>query len=176
MANWLRWGTFMPETIQNVPIQLKVNGKSNSRAVEPRKLLVELLREDLDLTGTHVGCDTTYCGACTVLLNGAAVKSCTMFAVQADGAEILTVEGLEQNGELHPIQKAFGDCYGLQCGYCTPGLMLSAVELLRDNASPNQKQIRKAIAGNPCRCTGYQNIFKAIETAAAQMRSPSHGD
>jgi carbon-monoxide dehydrogenase small subunit len=111
-----------------------------------------------------------------VLMNGAAVKSCTVFAVQADGAEITTVEGLEKDGQLHPIQKAFGDCYGLQCGYCTPGLMLSALQLLRDNSSPNQKQIRKAIAGNTCRCTGYQNIFKAIESAAEQMRSSSHGD
>jgi carbon-monoxide dehydrogenase small subunit len=160
----------MPETIQNVPIQLKVNGKSNSRAVEPRKLLVELLREDLDLTGTHVGCDTTYCGACTVLLNGAAVKSCTMFAVQADGAEIITVEGLENDGGLHPIQKAFGECYGLQCGYCTPGLMLATLQLLSSNNQPNDKEMRKAIAGNTCRCTGYQNILKAIQLAAQNMR------
>jgi aerobic carbon-monoxide dehydrogenase small subunit len=160
----------MPETIQNVPIQLKVNGKSNSRAVEPRKLLVELLREDLDLTGTHVGCDTTYCGACTVLLNGAAVKSCTMFAVQADGAEIITVEGLENDGGLHPIQKAFGECYGLQCGYCTPGLMLATLQLLSSNNQPSDKEMRKAIAGNTCRCTGYQNILKAIQLAAQNMR------
>ena len=160
----------MPETIQNVPIQLKVNGKSNSRAVEPRKLLVELLREDLDLTGTHVGCATTYCGACTVLLNGAAVKSCTMFAVQADGAEIITVEGLENDGGLHPIQKAFGECYGLQCGYCTPGLMLATLQLLSSNNQPNDKEMRKAIAGNTCRCTGYQNILKAIQLAAQNMR------
>jgi carbon-monoxide dehydrogenase small subunit len=160
----------MPETIQNVPIQLKVNGKSNSRAVEPRKLLVELLREDLDLTGTHVGCDSTYCGACTVLLNGAAVKSCTMFAVQADGAEIITVEGLENDGGLHPIQKAFGECYGLQCGYCTPGLMLATLQLLSSNNQPNDKEMRKAIAGNTCRCTGYQNILKAIQLAAQNMR------
>src|ERR1700733_11784200 len=111
----------MPESIANISIQLKVNGKPYSRAIEPRKLLVEFLREDLDLTGTHVGCDTSYCGACTVLINGAAVKSCTMFAVQADGGEILTVEGLEKNGELHPIQKAFGDSFGLQCDNCTPG-------------------------------------------------------
>src|SRR6058998_459928 len=153
----------MPETIENVAIKVSVNDKPRSLNVEPRMLLVEFLREELDLTGTHVGCDTTYCGACTVLMNGAAVKSCTVFAVQADGAEITTVEGLEKDGELHPIQKAFGDCYGLQCGYCTPGLMLSALQLLKDNSSPNQKQIRKAIAGNTCRCTGYQNIFKAIE-------------
>ena len=160
----------MPDGIAQIEIQVAVNGKPCSRMVEPRKLLVEFLREDLDLTGTHVGCDTTYCGACTVLMNGAAVKSCTMFAVQADGAEILTVEGLEKDGELHPIQKAFGDCYGLQCGYCTPGLMLSAAQLLRENKQPNDKQIRKAIAGNTCRCTGYQNILKAIQTAAQNMK------
>jgi carbon-monoxide dehydrogenase small subunit len=129
-----------------------------------------LLRENLDLTGTHVGCDTTYCGACTVLFNGAAVKSCTMFAVQADGAEIMTVEGLEKDGQLHPIQKAFGDSYGLQCGYCTPGLMLSTFQLLSANQSPTDKDMRKAIAGNTCRCTGYQNIFKAIQLAARNMR------
>ena len=156
--------------IESVPIQLKVNGKLYSRTVEPRKLLVELLREDLDLTGTHVGCDTTYCGACTVLMNGAAVKSCTMFAVQADGAEILTVESLEKNGELHPIQKAFGDCYGLQCGYCTPGLLLSALQLLSQNQQPSEKEMRRAIAGNTCRCTGYQNILKAIHKAAQNMK------
>jgi aerobic carbon-monoxide dehydrogenase small subunit len=166
----------MPEAAQKVSIQVRVNGKLHSREVEPRQLLVEFLREDLELTGTHIGCDTTYCGACTVLMNGAAVKSCTVFAVQADGAEITTVEGLEKDGGLHPIQKAFGDCYGLQCGYCTPGLMLSALQLLKDNPHPDQKQIRKAIAGNTCRCTGYQNIFKAIDTAAAAMRSSGHGD
>jgi aerobic carbon-monoxide dehydrogenase small subunit len=157
------------EIFAKVALQLKVNGKSRALAVEPRKLLVELLREDFDLTGTHVGCDTTYCGACTVLLNGAAVKSCTMFAVQADGAEILTVEGLEKNGELHPIQKAFGDSYGLQCGYCTPGLMLSALQLLSENKRPNDKEVRKSIAGNTCRCTGYQNVLKAIHLAAQTM-------
>jgi carbon-monoxide dehydrogenase small subunit len=165
-----KWGIFMPEGIAPIAVQVIVNGTPCSRMVEPRKLLVEFLREDLDLTGTHVGCDTTYCGACTVLMNGAAVKSCTMFAVQADGAEILTVEGLEKDGELHPIQKAFGDCYGLQCGYCTPGLMLSAAQLLRENKQPNDKQIRKAIAGNTCRCTGYQNILKAIQAAAQNMK------
>src|SRR5579871_5214962 len=118
----------MPEKEQRVAIRVKVNGKEHRLEIEPRLLLVELIRENLDLTGTHVGCDTSYCGACTVLMNGAAVKSCTVFAVQADGADILTVEGLESNGELHPIQKAFGDCYGLQCGYCTPGLMLSTLQ------------------------------------------------
>jgi aerobic carbon-monoxide dehydrogenase small subunit len=152
--------------IANVTIRLTVNGKAHELSVEPRLLLVELLREQLDLTGTHVGCDTTYCGACTVLMNGLTVKSCTMFAVQADGAELLTVEGLAKDGELHPIQKAFGDSYGLQCGYCTPGLMLSTYQLLSQNAKPSEKEIRKAIAGNTCRCTGYQNIFKAIQLAA----------
>ena len=156
----------MPEIIEKIPIKLNVNGKTYARNLEPRMLLVEFLREELDLTGTHVGCDTTYCGACTVLMNGAAVKSCTVFAVQADGAEILTVEGLEKDGQLHPIQKAFGDSYGLQCGYCTPGLLISTYELLSHNKQPSDKQIRKAIAGNTCRCTGYQNIFKAIQLAA----------
>ena len=133
-------------------------------------LLVELIREALDLTGTHVGCDTTYCGACTVLMDGMAVKSCTVFAVQADGAEITTVEGLEKDGQLHPIQKAFGDAYGLQCGYCTPGLMLSTAQLLSQNTGPTEKEMRKAIAGNTCRCTGYQNILKAIRMAAKSMK------
>src|SRR5277367_4607377 len=160
----------MPEGIESIEIRLKVNGRLYSRTIEPRKLLVELLREDLDLTGTHVGCDTTYCGACTVLMNGAAVKSCTMFAVQADGAEILTVEGLEKDGELHPIQKAFGECYGLQCGYCTPGLMLSTLQLLSQNQEPGEKDMRKAIAGNTCRCTGYQNVLKAMRFAAQNMK------
>ena len=156
----------MPESIEKISVKLNVNGKTFARNLEPRMLLVEFLREELDLTGTHVGCDTTYCGACTVLMNGAAVKSCTVFAVQADGAEILTVEGLEKDGQLHPIQKAFGDSYGLQCGYCTPGLLISTYELLSHNKQPSDKQMRKAIAGNTCRCTGYQNIFKAIQLAA----------
>src|SRR5437773_11602025 len=160
----------MPDAVETIPIRLKVNGKSHSLTVEPRLLLVEFLREELDLTGTHVGCDTTYCGACTVLMNGVAVKSCTVFAVQADGAEILTVEGLEKDGQLHPIQKAFGDSYGLQCGYCTPGLMLSTAQLLAQNKQPSDKEMRKAIAGNTCRCTGYQNILKAIQMAAQSMK------
>jgi carbon-monoxide dehydrogenase small subunit len=160
----------MPETIAKVPVKVTVNGKPHSLDLEPRMLLVEMLRETLDLTGTHVGCDTTYCGACTVLLNGAAVKSCTMFAVQADGAEITTVEGLEKDGQLHPIQKAFGDAYGLQCGYCTPGLMLSTLQLLSKNQQPDEKDMRKAIAGNTCRCTGYQNILKAMQFAGRNMK------
>jgi carbon-monoxide dehydrogenase small subunit len=160
----------MPETVEKVAIQLRVNGKAHSVTVESRMLLVQLLREELDLTGTHVGCDTTYCGACTVLMNGEAVKSCTMFAVQADGAEVVTVEGLEKDGQLHPIQKAFGDSYGLQCGYCTPGLMLSTLQLINKNPAPSENDIRKAIAGNTCRCTGYQNIFKAIRLASQNMK------
>ena len=155
--------------IEKWPISVSVNGKPYSLSVEPRMLLVEMLREALDLTGTHVGCDTTYCGACTVLLNGKAVKSCTMFAIQADGCEITTVEGLEKDEALHPLQKAFGECYGLQCGYCTPGFMMSSLQLLDENKKPSEKDIRKAIAGNTCRCTGYQNIFKAIQAAAQNM-------
>ncbi len=164
----------MPENVK-VAVRVKVNGKEYSREVEPRLLLVEFLREDLELCGTHIGCDTTYCGACTVLFNGAAVKSCTMFAVQTDGAEITTVEGLERNGELHPIQKAFADCHGLQCGYCTPGMMLSALQLLSRVKNPDEKQIRRAIAGNTCRCTGYQNIFKAIAAAAESLGGSHQG-
>jgi carbon-monoxide dehydrogenase small subunit len=161
----------MPDVIEKVAIKLKVNGQPHALKVEPRMLLVELIREALDFTGTHVGCDTTYCGACTVLMNGAAVKSCTVFAVQADGAQITTVEGLEgKDGQLHPIQKAFGDAYGLQCGYCTPGLMLSTAQLLSQNRQPSEKEVRKAIAGNTCRCTGYQNILKAIQMAAQNMK------
>jgi aerobic carbon-monoxide dehydrogenase small subunit len=156
----------MPDDIAKVSIAVKVNGKPYSRAVEPRMLLVEFLREELDLTGTHIGCDTSYCGACTILLNGAAVKSCTMFAFQADGAEILTVEGLEKNNEIHSLQRAFGDSYGLQCGYCTPGILMSTYQLLAEDRNPSEKSMRKAIAGNTCRCTGYQNIFKAIRAAA----------
>jgi carbon-monoxide dehydrogenase small subunit len=164
----------MPENL--VSIRVSVNGKEHKLKVEPRLLLVEMLRENLDLTGTHIGCDTSYCGACTVLLNGAAVKSCTVFAVQADGGEILTVEGLEKDGQLHPIQKAFGDAYGLQCGYCTPGFMLSAYHLLSRIPRPSQDDIRRAIAGNTCRCTGYQNIFKAVQLAAQTMTDTAHGD
>ncbi len=159
----------MPEG-RRIPIKLTVNGKPVELVVEPRMLLVEMIREALDLTGTHVGCDTSYCGACTVLLNGMPVKSCTVFAVQADQGEVFTVEGLGSNGDLHPIQKAFMDQHGLQCGYCTPGMELSAYYLLSNNAHPTEKDIRKAIAGNTCRCTGYQNIFCAIEMAAGMMR------
>ncbi len=156
----------MSEQIPRVPVEVNVNGRSYRREVEPRMLLVEFIREELALTGTHIGCETTYCGACTVILNGLAVKSCTMFAVQADGGEILTVEGLEKDGKLDPVQQAFSDEHGLQCGYCTPGLLMSVTYLLAKNSTPNDKQIRKGIAGNVCRCTGYQNIMAAIRAAA----------
>jgi len=159
----------MPEAAALVPIRVTVNGKAHSLSVEPRTLLVEMLRETLNLTGTHIGCDTSFCGACTVMLNGASVKSCTVFAVQADQGEVLTVEGLASNGELHPIQQAFVEHHGLQCGYCTPGMLLSTLQLLEKNAHPEEKDVRKAIAGNCCRCTGYQNIFKAVQVAAERM-------
>jgi aerobic carbon-monoxide dehydrogenase small subunit len=154
---------------ERVPLQVTVNGVVHEREVEARTLLVDFLREDLNLTGTHIGCDTSYCGACTVLLNGAAVKSCTVFAAQAHQATILTVEGLARDGELHPIQKAFAACHGLQCGYCTPGLLMSTYQLLARSPHPRETDIRKAIAGNTCRCTGYQNILKAIRTAAQSV-------
>ena len=155
-----------------IRVRIRVNGEMREAMVEPRTLLVEFLRDHLNLTGTHIGCDTTYCGACTILLDGRTVKSCTLFASMADGCEITTVEGLAKNGNLHPVQKAFAECHGLQCGYCTPGLLLSTVHLLSRTHKPTDKQIRKAIAGNTCRCTGYQNIFKAIRTAAAEMEKP----
>lgn len=158
--------------VEKTLVRIRVNGALREAAVEPRTLLVEFLREHLNLTGTHIGCDTTYCGACTVILNGRTVKSCTMFAPMADGGEITTVEGLAKNGELHPIQEAFAECHGLQCGFCTPGLLLSTMHLLQKTAKPTDKQIRKAIAGNTCRCTGYQNVFKAIRAAAAGMEKP----
>ena len=154
---------------EKISIRVTVNGKEHEVSVEPRTLLVELLRDSLGLTGTHIGCDTTYCGACTVLLNGMNVKSCTVFAVQADQAQITTVEGLASGGKLHPVQQAFADNHGLQCGYCTPGLLMSTCALLARNPHPSDQQIRKGIAGNTCRCTGYQNIFKAIRAAAASM-------
>ncbi len=159
----------MPDGPERVPIRVNINGALHALEVEPRLLLVDLLREELNLTGTHIGCDTSYCGACTVLLNGATVKSCTVFAIQADQGDVITVEGLARNGELHPIQKAFSECHGLQCGYCTPGLLMSTYYLLSRNPHPKRKDIRKAIAGNTCRCTGYQNVLKAIEAAAESM-------
>lgn len=160
----------MSESTQLVPITVSVNGKTCQRQVEPRLLLVEFVRETLGLTGTHIGCDTSFCGACTVIVDGDAVKSCTMLAVQADGSEILTVEGLERDGVLHPLQQAFSSNHGLQCGYCTPGMLMSSLALLADNPNPTRKDIRKQLAGNICRCTGYQNIIKSIEAAASAMQ------
>jgi len=152
-------------------IQVTVNGVTRQALVEARLLLVHLLREDFRLTGTHIGCDTTHCGACTVLLDGTPVKSCTVLAVQADGQQITTVEGLEKDGQLHPIQQGFTDQHGLQCGYCTPGMMLTSCALLARNPDPSEHEIREAISGNLCRCTGYVNIVKAVQQAAQRMRA-----
>jgi carbon-monoxide dehydrogenase small subunit len=148
-------------------IALTVNGARREAEVEPRQLLVYFLRETLGLTGTNVGCDTSSCGSCTVLLDGESVKSCTMLAVQADGGEVTTIEGLAQNGSLHPVQQAFHEAHGLQCGYCTPGMVLAAVSFLAENPSPTEDEIRLALEGNLCRCTGYHNIVKAVQMAAA---------
>jgi aerobic carbon-monoxide dehydrogenase small subunit len=147
----------------SVPISLTVNGKAVTANVDPRTLLVQLIRDQLQLTGTHIGCDTAQCGACTVHLNGRAVKSCSMLAVQAQGAEVTTIEGLSKNGELHPMQAAFRECHGLQCGFCTPGMVMSAVNLLKDTPNASEAQIREGLEGNICRCTGYQNIVKSIQ-------------
>lgn len=151
------------------PITVKVNGTAHSAVVETRLLLVHFLRQTLGLTGTHLGCDTTSCGACAVLLDGVPVKSCTVFAVQAEGHEVTTVEGLESADGLHAIQQAFHEEHGLQCGFCTPGMMLTAVALLRENPNPTDEEIRWALSGNVCRCTGYQNIVKAVHNAAARL-------
>ncbi len=151
-------------------MRVTVNGTPHEAEVESRLLLVHLLRDVLRLTGTHIGCDTTHCGACTVLLDGEPVKSCTVLAVQADGAEITTVEGLEQDGQLHPIQEGFWEEHGLQCGYCTPGMMMTGYALLKRNPTPTEDEIRHAISGNLCRCTGYVNIVKSIQYAAAKLR------
>jgi carbon-monoxide dehydrogenase small subunit len=151
-------------------VSMTVNNRTVSGDVDPRTLLVHFIRENLNLTGTHVGCETSYCGACTVILDDRSVKSCTVLAVAADGATITTIEGLAQNGQLHPVQEGFWERHGLQCGYCTPGMIMSAVTLLADNDSPSEQEIRHGIEGNLCRCTGYHNIVKAIEYAAAKMR------
>lgn len=153
-----------------VPIRVTINGTVREAEVEPRLLLVHFIRETLGLTGTHIGCDTTSCGACTVILNGRAVKSCTVFAVQANGGELKTVEGLATGGALHPVQEGFWAEHGLQCGFCTPGMMMSASWLLERNPNPSEEEIRVAISGNLCRCTGYVNIVKAIRFAAAKMQ------
>jgi carbon-monoxide dehydrogenase small subunit len=153
-----------------IAIKLKVNGVERAAEVESRLLLVHFLRENLRLTGTHIGCDTSHCGACTVVLDGKAIKSCTIFAVQADGREILTVEGLEQEGKLHAIQEGFFQEHGLQCGYCTPGMLMTGYAFLNSNSNPTETEIRHAISGNLCRCTGYVNIVKAYQYAAAKLR------
>jgi len=147
-------------------VKVTVNGETYERDVEPRKLLIHFLRDDLDLTGSHIGCDTGNCGACSVIVDGVLVKSCMLLAVQADGATVETVEGLAQAGELNPLQQAFSDHHGLQCGYCTPGMLMSATALLRANPHPSEEEIRKGIQGNICRCTGYVNIVEAIKAAA----------
>lgn len=147
-------------------VSITVNGKVRSREVEPRMLLVHFLREQLNLTGTHVGCDTSQCGACTVLVDGRSAKACTIFAVQADGSDVVTIEGLAEGDTLHPVQQGFWEEHGLQCGFCTPGMIMSAVNLLSDNPSPSEREIREGISGNFCRCTGYQHIVNAIQHAA----------
>ncbi|HVC80461.1 MAG TPA: (2Fe-2S)-binding protein [Chloroflexota bacterium] len=152
-------------------VALRVNGKSYEHEVNPRTLLVHHLRETLGLTGTHVGCDTSQCGACTIVMNGLSVKSCTVLAVQADGAEILTVEGLAENGVLHPLQQGFWEKHGLQCGFCTPGMLMAAYNLLNRNPNPSDDEIRHGLEGNLCRCTGYHNIVAAIRWAAEEMRT-----
>jgi carbon-monoxide dehydrogenase small subunit len=152
-------------------IEVTVNGQARTAEVEPRLLLAHFLRNQLRMTGTHIGCDTTSCGACTVLLDGVPVKSCTVFAVQADGRELTTVEGLRQDGALHPIQEAFKEEHGLQCGFCTPGMMLTSAALLADNPQPTEEEIRWALSGNICRCTGYQNIVNAVQRAANDAAS-----
>jgi carbon-monoxide dehydrogenase small subunit len=152
-----------------VPIEVTVNGVKHEAAVEPRTLLVYFLRDYLNLTGTHVGCDTSQCGACTVQLNGRAVKSCTILAVQANGAEITTIEGLAHDGALHPVQEGFREKHGLQCGYCTPGMIMTGVSLLNENANPTEAEIRHALEGNLCRCTGYVNIVESIRWAAEKI-------
>jgi carbon-monoxide dehydrogenase small subunit len=158
-------------------ISVTVNGRVRKAHVEPRMLLVHFLREQLNLTGTHVGCDTSQCGACTVLMDGRAVKSCTVFAVQADGAHLTTIEGLARNGQLHPLQEGFWEEHGLQCGFCTPGMIMCAANLLADNPAPSEQEIREGISGNFCRCTGYQHIVNAIRHAAeaGTVSAPAKG-
>ena len=155
----------------SLQIKVQINGATREATIEPRLLLVHFIRETLGLTGTHIGCDTTNCGACTVLLNGKPVKSCTVLAAQADGGEIMTVEGLAQNGKLHPIQEGFWEKHGLQCGFCTPGMMMTTYALLKKNPNPSEDDIRWAISGNLCRCTGYVNIVKAVQYAAEKMQA-----
>ncbi len=163
----------MAEAPAKVAISVTVNGTSHSAEVEPRLLLVHFLRDTLGLTGTHVGCDTSQCGACVVHLNGESVKSCTVLAVQADGGEVLTIEGLAKDGQFHPVQEGFWEMHGLQCGYCTPGMIMASVALLNDNPNPTEAEIRHGLEGNLCRCTGYQNIVKSVQYAANKMATKS---
>jgi carbon-monoxide dehydrogenase small subunit len=161
-----------PDTVPLRRVTINLNGRPRTAEIEPRLLLAHLLRSGFKLTGTHTGCDTTNCGACTVLFDGQPVKSCTMLAVQADGHDVLTVEGMATSSELHPIQEGFKDAHGLQCGFCTPGMMLTAKALLEENPNPTEDDVRWALSGNLCRCTGYQNIVKAVLWAADKMRGP----
>lgn len=163
----------MAETVQ---VRIVVNGEPRVAQVEPRQLLVQFLRDTLGLTGTHVGCDTSQCGACTVHLDGQAVKACTMFAVQADGAEVTTVEGIGQPGNLHPVQEAFWEMHGLQCGFCTPGMIMATADLLSHNPNPSEHEIRHALEGNFCRCTGYHNIVRSVQAAAQKMQASAAND
>ncbi len=151
-------------------VTIKVNGKNQTKTVEDRTLLVNFLRDELKLTGTHVGCDTSQCGCCTVHVNGRALKSCTMLAVQANGADVVTIEGMAKNGKLHPIQRAFSECHGLQCGFCTPGMIMATAGLLKDNPNPTDEEIYRGLEGNLCRCTGYINIVKAVKMSAKLLR------
>jgi carbon-monoxide dehydrogenase small subunit len=163
------------EAVPKKNVAIRINGVEHVREVEPRLLLVHFLRDIVGLTGTHIGCETSVCGACTVMLGNSAVKSCTVLAVQADGADILTIEGLAEGEKLHPLQEAFWECHGLQCGYCTPGMILSAYQLLLRNPLPTEEQIRHALDGNLCRCTGYQHIIDAVEQAAKSMKQKPRG-
>lgn len=153
-------------------VSFEINGKKVEADVEPRELLVHVLRDNLQLTGTHIGCDTSHCGACTVDIDGESVKSCTLLAVQANGSKIMTVEGLAKNGELHPLQEGFKEKHGLQCGFCTPGMLMRSYRFLQENPNPTEKEIREGISGNLCRCTGYQNIVEAVQHAAEKLNDP----
>ena len=155
-------------------VTIKVNGKNQTRTVEDRMLLVDLLRDELKLTGTHVGCDTSQCGCCTVHIDGRAVKSCSVLAAQANGTNIVTIEGMAKKGKLHPIQRAFSECHGLQCGFCTPGMIMATAGLLKDNPNPTDEEIYKGLEGNLCRCTGYINIVKAVKMSAKLLRGKKH--
>jgi carbon-monoxide dehydrogenase small subunit len=164
------------EQIAKHHVSITVNGQQREADVEPRTLLVHFIRENLGLTGTHVGCDTSQCGACTVIMNGQAVKSCTILAVQAEGADVMTIEGLAKDGQLHPIQEGFWEEHGLQCGFCTPGMIMTTYDLLQRNPNPTEAEIRHGIDGNLCRCTGYQHIVKSIQYAANKMQGAQAGD